>query len=366
MRGFGFLSVILAVALAVAFVPPCGAAEHAADSGVTVTSSPPAGTIGSVMSTEAIPWVALPPSPVAVSRPAGAVVDGKFFVIGGEESAGERNGYVQSYDPVSNAWTNTRMPMPTGVSNLCAAAIDGKVYVPGGFTGVSGITDLQIYDPRIDMWTVDATNPLPAARFASACTEYNGKLYVLGGNGGSSTTNTTYIYDPMAPDGVRWTTGASAPFSGEYGAAVRAGSYVYYAGLYDFGDTANVMRYNPALDNWALMPSLTTARGGAQMWTFEGKLVVGGGGFTTYLTSTEVYELRAGIGGSWIPGNALVTGRRTFAGAQDNVNSLVYAGCGWAGTFLDSAEASAFIGGDPIFADGFDGGDTSSWSATRP
>jgi hypothetical protein len=365
MRAFRSILVVLAVAWSVAFAPPCGAADLAADNGITVATSPPEGTVGATEG-RASPWVSLPPSPVGVSRPAGAVVDGKFFVLGGEESGGARNGYVQEYDPVSNTWSNTRMPMLTGVSNLCAAVIDDKVYVPGGYTGTSGITDLQIYDPGLDIWTVDLTDPLPAARFASACTEHNGKLYLFGGNDGVATTTTTYIYDPLATAGTRWTTGASAPFAGQYGAAIGAGSYVFYAGLYNSGDTADVMRYDPALDTWALLPSLTTARGGAQMWTFEGKLVVGGGGWSTFLTSTEVYDLSDGIGGSWSPGNSLVVGRRTFAGAQDDVNSLVYAGCGWAGAFLDAAEIASFIGDNPIFSDGFESGDTSAWSTIVP
>jgi hypothetical protein len=351
---------VVSVVLAVAFVAPCGAADQAADNGFTVSTSPPEGTVGAVASTEATPWVALPPAPVAVSRPAGAVADGKFFVIGGEESGGLRSGYVQEYNPVTNAWTNTRLQMPTGASNLCAAAINGKIYVPGGYTG-SALADLQIYDVGLDMWTVDVTDPLPAARFASACTEYDGKLYVFGGNDGAFTTTTTYIYDPLAPDGTRWTPGASAPFSGQYGAAIGAGGYVYYAGLYEAGDTADVMRYHPVLDAWSLLPSLTTARGGAQMWLFEGNLVVGGGGWSTYLTSTEMYDLSTGIGGSWSPGNSLVTGRRTFAGAQDDVNSLIYAGPGWGGSFLDAADLSTFFEGDPIFADGFETGNTSQW-----
>ena len=365
MRALRSLFVVLAVALSVAFAPPCGAVDNAADNGITVATSPPEGTVGTTEG-RASPWAALPPSPVAVSRPAGAVVGGRFFVIGGEESGGARNGYVQAYDPISNTWTNTRMPMPTGVSNLCAGVINDKVYVPGGFTGSSGLTDLQIYDPGLDSWTVDATDPMPSARFGNACTEYNGKLYVFGGNDGAVTTNTTYIYDPLGSDGNRWTTGASAPFTGQYGAAIAAGAHVFYAGLYEAGDTADVMRYDPALDSWTLLPSLTTARGGAQMWTFEGNLVVGGGGWGTYLTSTEVYDLSSGIGGSWSPGNALVTGRRTFAGAQDDVNSLIYAGCGWAGAFVDAADIASFIGADLIFADGFESGNTNPWSATSP
>jgi hypothetical protein len=101
------------------------------------------------------------------------------------------------------------------------------------------------------------------------------------------------------------------------------------------------------------------------MWVYEGNLAVGGGGWSSYLTSVEEYDLSAGVGGTWVDGNALNTGRRTFAAAQDEASGYIYAGAGYAGAFLSATELSSFeIGG--IFADGFESGDTSAWSSTTP
>jgi len=270
-------------------------------------------------------------------------VGDRFFIIGGEETGGARTGYVQEYDPVANTWDNTNALMPTPGSNICAAAVGTDIYVPGGWTGAAALTTMQVYHTTTDTWETVATDPLPTSITAPACTTYGGKVYVFGGSDGTVYLNGTYIYDPAATAGSRWTTGAAVPTAGGYGDAVEVAGYLYYAGIFNGSNLANVYRYDPSADSWTAMPSLTTARGGAGVWTYEGLLAVGGGGWSTYLTSVEEYDLSAGTGGTWTAGNSLVSGRRAFASAQDSVNGALYAGAGWAGAYLTSAESSDFV-----------------------
>jgi N-acetylneuraminic acid mutarotase len=323
---------------------PGTAASEEADNGSTVGSPPAVGTHGTTVNRNAS-WVALPACPVGASRPAGAVVGDRFFVVGGEETGGARTGYVQEYDPVANTWDSTNALMPTPLSNLCAAVIGTDIYVPGGWNGTVALTTLQIYHTTTDTWETVATDPLPMGLSGPACTTYGGKVYVFGGTDGVNYLNGTYVYDPAAAAGSRWTTGAVVPTIAAYGDAVAAGGYLYYAGMRNsaIADLANVYRYDPVADSWTAMPSLTTARGGAGVWTYEGLLAVGGGGWTSYLTSVEEYDLSTGTGGTWTAGNSLVSGRRTFASAQDDVNGVLYAGAGWAGAYLTSAESSDFV-----------------------
>jgi hypothetical protein len=286
------------------------------------------------------PWVALPPCPHGESRPAGAVVGDHFFVVGGEP----RDGYVQEYDPGTGLWDDTNALMPTPASNICAAVIGTEIYVPGGYDGVNYLSQLQVYDTVGDAWSVVATDPLPVELSGPACAAYGGKIYVFGGRLTADYVNTTYIYDPAAAAGSRWTTGASAPIIGGYGDAIAAGSYLYWAGMRNsIADLADVYRYDPAGDTWTAMPSLTTPRGAARMWTYEGNLAVGGGGWSTYLSTVEEYDLSAGTGGSWTAGNGLVTGSRTFAAAQDDVTGVLYKGAGWNGSYQTDAESSAYV-----------------------
>jgi hypothetical protein len=309
-----------------------------ADNGTSVADPPAVGTVGD-SNTRNDPWVALRPCPYGVSRPAGAVVGGHFYIIGGEP----RDGYVQEYDPGTGLWDATNALTPTPVSNVCVAVVGTDIYLPGGYTG-SYIDTLQVYHTTTDTWEVVATDPVPAALSGPACTGYNGRVYVFGGRTASAYEATTYIYDPAAAPGSRWTSGATIPVAAGYGDAIAVGGYLYYAGMRNSSaDLADVHRYDPVADAWVAMPSLTTPRGGARMWAYEGNLAVGGGGWSSYLNSVEVYDLSTGTGGTWTTGNSLIAGSRTFAAAQDWINGYLYKGAGWAAAYQTAAESSFYI-----------------------
>jgi len=290
------------------------------------------------------PWITVPPCPEGVSRPAGAVVEGKFYVIGGQDIGGVHLGLVQKYDPDTGTWDDTLATMPTPASNICAAVYGTDIYIPGGYDG-SYLTDLQVYHTATDNWETIATDPLPYSPSGAACASYGGKIYAFGGSTETTYTDAANVYDPVAPAGGRWSAIASLPLAGAYGAAVPAMNGIFYGGFVDSGvsDRAEVYWYDPMMDSWTTFPSLTTPRGGARLWTYEGKLAVGGGGWGTYLSSVEEYDLSAGVGGVWTAGNPLNVGRRTFAAAQDDLNSILYAGAGWAGDFLTDVEQAGFM-----------------------
>ena len=271
-------------------------------------------------------------------------VSGKFYVIGGESTGGVRSGYVQEYDPVTEMWDNTNATMPTPASNICAAVYGTDIYIPGGYDGTY-LTDLQVYHTTTDTWDTIATDPLPYGPSGVACASYGGKIFVFGGNDAGVYQDAAYVYDPVAPAGGRWSAIASLPVAGGYGAAVPAMNGIFYGGFIDAGvaDRAEIYWYDPTVDSWTTYPNMTTPRGGARLWTYEGKLAVGGGGWGTYLSSVEEYDLSAGVGGVWVAGNPLNVGRRTYAAAQDDLNSTLYAGAGWAGAFLTDVEHSEFM-----------------------
>jgi N-acetylneuraminic acid mutarotase len=317
------------------------------DNGSTVLSGPSVGTRGSFAASALTdPWVTISPVPQAVSRPAGAVVDGLLYVVGGESSGGDRFGQVQIYDPATDLWDNISAPtMPTPVSNLCAVAIDDQIYVPGGWSGTVVETALQVFDTTTNSWQTIITDPLPDARYGSGCASHDGKLYLFGGWDGAAATGTAWVYDPAAGAGARWTTLADAPFTGVYGAALSVNGLIFYGGVSDnaSGNFAHVAAYDPVADDWTPYPSLQTPRGGAGMWAIRDTLYIGGGGWSSYLTTVEAYDTSLDAGGSWQFTNALNQGRRTFAYATDPVNGHLYAAAGWAGAFLTHAEKSDFL-----------------------
>src|SRR5437667_290330 len=72
-----------------------------------------------------------PPTPVLHVRPAGAVIDGKFYVAGGADASNILTHQLDCYDPVSNTWTQ-RADLPTARWHCAGAVANGKFYVIGG------------------------------------------------------------------------------------------------------------------------------------------------------------------------------------------------------------------------------------------
>jgi hypothetical protein len=122
-------------------------------------------------------WTPIAPVMTAVSRPAGAYANGKFYVLSGEESTGTRPGTVQIFDPGAGTWSLGGQAKPVGVSNVCAAAIGNMIYVPAGYNGTSGVTNLDCWTPRPTpgrpsppTLCLMPSSPTPVRRWAASCT----------------------------------------------------------------------------------------------------------------------------------------------------------------------------------------------------
>jgi uncharacterized repeat protein (TIGR01451 family) len=334
------VALVMAALMAVGHVSANPHADASDDSDI-VLAGPSPGTRGAAGVRGLDPWVVVSPTPFAVSRPGGVFLDGLFYVIGGEEIGGDRNGRVQFYDPEADLWDAVSAdPMPTPVSNLCVAVLDGQIYVPGGWTGTVESTELQIFDPTTGTWTTATDDPLPGGRLAPACASHNGKLFVFGGDDGTNYTDTAWVYDPQLSAGNRWSTLSSSPFLHGYGSAV-AGSngLIFVTGFRNTNTDLNtVAAYDPDSDDWIAYPGLQTARGGAGVWTHGDLLYVGGGGWSSYLNSVELYDLSQGTAGNWEYTSPLNVGRRTAAAGTDPVTGELFIAAGWAGGFLDSVE----------------------------
>ena len=89
--------------------------------------------------------------------------------------------------------------MPTARGFTSGAVVDGKFYVIGGFPTHTSVTQAnEMYDPATDEWAKMAD--MPEGRCANATCTYNGKIYVFGGvssNPYGKATNGVFVYDPM-------------------------------------------------------------------------------------------------------------------------------------------------------------------------
>ncbi len=129
-------------------------------------------------------WSEARPVPTARSSAAGAVIDGRLYVVAGRRTDGgvTNLGAVERYDPTTDTWTELR-PLPQPSGGLAGAALDGMLYVFGGeyFSEAGGVYGhTWAYNPDVDAWTQHASMPTP--RHGLAGTALGGHIYAIGGN----------------------------------------------------------------------------------------------------------------------------------------------------------------------------------------
>jgi hypothetical protein len=109
-------------------------------------------------------WSTATPMPTARSSPAIAVVGTQLFAIGGFTftSGGPRTALAtnEMLDLTTGTWT-TCSPMPTARGLAAVGVVDGKIYIVGGQDSES-LGDNQVYDPAADDWDIAA--PLAVSR----------------------------------------------------------------------------------------------------------------------------------------------------------------------------------------------------------
>jgi len=258
-------------------------------------------------------------------------VTGHFFLAGGEATGGNRAIPIEEYDPGANTWTN-RANLLTGVSNTGVAAVGGFVYVPGGYNGTTGVTNMQRFDPATNNVTNLAT--MPAGNYAHAVAARGNFIHVLGGSSTGVAGTTHFVYDIA---GNSWATAAAVPVAVQYPAAASDGTLVYLLG----GNTTNITNvqvYNPGTNTWSAGTPMNIGRGGPGAFFAGTQLWAVGGGWTSYLASTEYFDA-----GSWTAGPSLNTGARTIGVGFGNL--LAVKAGGWNGAYLAAAEALTCTGG---------------------
>jgi N-acetylneuraminic acid mutarotase len=135
-------------------------------------------------------WKSLAPMPTARDGLGAAVVEGQIFAIGGRpQTAGPCSGFgselatVERYDIRKNTW-KTVAPLPNPRSDVGAIGVWGKVFVFGGCAKGVVSSEVDIYDPDTNKWTVGAAMPTARAGFYGIGRE-DRIIYVIGGVGQS-------------------------------------------------------------------------------------------------------------------------------------------------------------------------------------
>lgn len=111
-------------------------------------------------------------------KPAVGVLNDKIYLAGG--AAGDKEiANCEVFDPATDTWTEVA-PMARARQHLAGAVLNGKFYTVGGRIGDAfSLSILEIYDPQTDTWTTGP--PMPTARSGLAAAAVNGELFAFGG-----------------------------------------------------------------------------------------------------------------------------------------------------------------------------------------
>lgn len=230
------------------------------------------------------PWVARRPMLLPRRDFATATLDGRIYVIGGGDvtSGGvpaPPTTTVEVYDPETDSWT-LATPMLRAVTNHTAVALNGKIYVIGGEEEFLPMADaVQEYDPTTELWTLRAS--MPTARESAAAAAFGGRVFVIGGTSGGMDIATVEAYDPATDS---WA--SLAPLSEprrDLAAEVVGGELLAlggYTGTYvlDAGYRRAVEVYDPVGDAWSATGDMPIPRADFASAVLATDLIVAGGG----------------------------------------------------------------------------------------
>ncbi|MDH3522866.1 MAG: hypothetical protein OES32_04705 [Acidobacteriota bacterium] len=312
-------------------------------------------------------------------RPTAVWTGSEMLVWGGSEAGVGASNTGERYDVVSDSWT----PMSTAGApqprlNQSGVWTGTEMIVWGGCAGCSTpyFNTGGRYDPATDSWTPTSTVGAPSARTAtSSATEtlavWTGSEMIIWGGwtGAGGETDTGGRYDP-ATDSWAPTSLAGAPDPRRHHTVEWTGDeMIVWGGENASGPLGDGARYSPATDSWSALAGLgapaarfrhSTEWSGAEMIVWGGS--DGGGNFDT----GGRYDPAAD---GWTPtstGAAVPFPRHSQTSVWTGDQMLV-----WGGAWNQSGQTgtgAAYCAQAPsgIFADGFESGDTSAWSAVVP
>jgi N-acetylneuraminic acid mutarotase len=233
-------------------------------------------------------WSQKKPLPLASHHIAFATLNDKIYAFGGFKlpdagpAAWEPLDQAWEYDPAADTW-KALAPMPTKRGAAAAAVANGKIYVTGGANSLPGVTEngvhpqrphnvlstVEEYDPAANSWRARRSLLVPRNHHAAA--GVGDKAYVIGGrigaafiSGGSNNIDLVEMYDPAAD---LWSVRDKMPTRrSAMGAGVYNGRIIVAGGefqdRFQFSAYRAVEAYDPALNQWQVLPSMRYPRHG--------------------------------------------------------------------------------------------------------
>jgi hypothetical protein len=281
--------------------------------------------------------------------------NGKFYAMGGRSSdaAGSDFTHPFEYDAVSNTWTTKSATYPDNqVNNMaCAVLFDNvnpsRIYCVGGSAAGQTTATARVfyYDPvadtittltSADNWPGDASGTILPGGFALAGDPLGTHpfLYILGGfDINIASTNQIWRFDPAPAVGSKWTQMVNAPMGVMYAPTCLIDGIIYVGGASDFQgglvvDTTTSFSFNPVANSIGSIAAIPRATGETRALTFNGQMLVMGGGRVAPNPSNEVDIYDPGTN-TWTTGSpvpSFTTARRNFPTDTDGTTKIWLAG----------------------------------------
>src|SRR6266481_5349311 len=239
-------------------------------------------------------WSNVAPLPVALGQATIGASNGKIYVVGGFIGGTSVTNALRIYDIATNIWTSgANMPTSPGVEAAAGAVTNGKFYVMGGDDFNNGLNTNFIYDIASNTWTTGAT--LPDNRTNTYGTAYNGLIYVYGGVilPAFTTTDTLLRYDPVANS---WISLGSAGTGGRgnYGgiSPFGTGQLLITDGADSMGNSTTATHiFTISSGTFSAGPPMIGNRAGQAQGTLPDGRVLVADGFNTASTTVSTVEL---------------------------------------------------------------------------
>jgi hypothetical protein len=268
----------------------------------------------------------------------------RFYAMGGRsaDTAGSDFTHPFEYTTFTDTWVTKTATYPDNqVNNMACGVLTVSgtelIYCVGG--SAAGTTTATgrvfFYNPETDtITTLTGADDWPGAQgtvLPGGFSVFNNKLYILGGfNINVASTNQIWQFDPTAAVGSKWLQRVNTPVGIMFAPTATIGNAIYVGGASDYQgglviDTTNSFKFDPVANTTSSITAIPRATGETRGLTFNGKMLVMGGGRVAPNPSNEV-DAYDPVTNTWsvnIPIPAFMTARRNFA-TDTGSNGLTY------------------------------------------
>src|SRR5207302_7469903 len=246
------------------------------------------------------------------------------------------------YSPTSNTWTQMGVTLPDNTMNNMACgvlAVAGTpyIYCVGGSAAGQTTSTARVffYDPvadnattltGADNWPGNSAGTILPGGFAVT----NDKLYILGGfNINVASTNQIWQFDPNGAVGSKWLQRVNTPEGIMYAPTCAINGIIYVGGASDYSggtviDTTNSFSFNPTSNTTGAITAIPRATGETRALTFNGRMLVMGGGRVAPNPSSEV-DVYDPVSNTWTvnsPVPMFTNARRNFPTDTDGTTRI--------------------------------------------